>query len=92
MLNILQEGNHLGLMKHFLKPFAPGGDRFEGVATKTADNGAPILEESLAYLECRVEQRLECGDHWVIYAVTDRGELLQDGLTAVHHRKSGEHY
>ncbi|MBD2652070.1 flavin reductase [Synechocystis sp. FACHB-383] len=92
VLNILQEGNHLGLMKHFLKPFTPGGDRFAGVATETAENGAPILKESLAYLECRVQQKLECGDHWVLYAVTDRGSLLQEGVTAVHHRKSGDHY
>jgi len=27
VLNILADGNHMGLMKHFLKPFAPGEDR-----------------------------------------------------------------
>ena len=92
VLNILSEGQHLGLMKHFLKPFPPGGDRFDGVETETAENGAPILGDSLAYLECRVKDRMECGDHWVVYAVTDRGSVLKDGVTAVHHRKSGDHY
>ncbi|MEY2983527.1 MAG: hypothetical protein RLZZ568_144, partial [Cyanobacteriota bacterium] len=47
VLNILPEGQHLGLMKHFLKPFPPGGDRFEGVETETAENGAPVLQDSL---------------------------------------------
>jgi len=31
VLNILADGNHMGLMKHFLKPFAPAEDRFAGV-------------------------------------------------------------
>ncbi|BFM40268.1 diflavin flavoprotein [Synechocystis sp. LKSZ1] len=92
VLNILAEGEHLGLMKHFLKPFGPGADRFEGIETETAQNGAPILKQALAYLECRVQDRLECGDHWVLYAATERGQLLQEGVTAIHHRKSGSHY
>ncbi len=93
VVNILEEGRHLGLMKHFLKPFAPGEDRFAGVATQEAANGCPILTDSLSYLECTVENRLECGDHWLVYGVVTNGNLLKsDGVTAVHHRKSGNHY
>ncbi len=93
VLNILQEGNHLGLMKHFLKPFAPGEDRFTGVEWEEADNGSPILKDALAYLECRVDNRMECGDHLVIYAVAQQGKVLQQqGVTSVHRRKSGSHY
>jgi flavorubredoxin/flavin reductase (DIM6/NTAB) family NADH-FMN oxidoreductase RutF len=93
VLNILGEGNHLGLMKHFLKPFNPGEDRFVGVETQSAQNGCPILKDSLAYLECRVENRMECGDHWLMYAVIETGNVLDtEHLTAVHHRKSGNHY
>jgi flavin reductase (DIM6/NTAB) family NADH-FMN oxidoreductase RutF len=92
VLNILPEGNYLGLMKHFLKPFSPGEDRFNGVKTTVANNGIPILEDALAYLECRVTNRMECGDHWLIYATTNQGKVLQEGVTAVHHRKSGRYY
>jgi flavorubredoxin/flavin reductase (DIM6/NTAB) family NADH-FMN oxidoreductase RutF len=92
VLNILPEGKHLSLMKHFLKPFAPGEDRFVGVETETADNGAPILKEALAYLECTVQNRMECGDHWIIYVTIACGKVLNEGLTAVHHRKSGSYY
>jgi len=93
VLNILQEGNHLGLMKHFLKPFAPGEDRFIGVNWEASDNGCPILTDGLAYLECEVSDRMECGDHWVIYAITNKGKVLQDqGVTAIHYRSSGDHY
>jgi flavorubredoxin/flavin reductase (DIM6/NTAB) family NADH-FMN oxidoreductase RutF len=93
VLNILQEGSHIGLMKQFLKPFAPGEDRFAGVAMIDAENGCPILNDALAYVECRVHNRMECGDHWLVYAVVEKGKLLQsEGVTAVHHRKSGSHY
>ncbi|GAB4192502.1 MAG: diflavin flavoprotein [Coleofasciculaceae cyanobacterium] len=93
VVNILAQGKHLGLMKHFLKPFGPGEDRFAGVKTEVGDNGCPILSDALAYLECTVENRMECGDHWLVYGVVKNGKLLQsDGVTAVHHRKSGTHY
>jgi flavin reductase (DIM6/NTAB) family NADH-FMN oxidoreductase RutF len=93
VLNVLEEGNYQRLMKHFLKRFPPGCDRFEGIATYAAANGSPILAESLAYLECTVNHRIEAGDHWVIYCTTQTGRVAKpDGLTAVHHRKAGNHY
>ncbi|ELR99121.1 diflavin flavoprotein [Gloeocapsa sp. PCC 73106] len=93
VLNVLEQGKHLGLMKHFLKPFAPGEDRFEGVDMAIAPNGCPILQDALAYVECTVSQRLECGDHWLIYAIAQTGKVFNtEGLTAVHHRQSGNHY
>ena len=93
VLNVLPEGKHIPLMKHFLKPFAPGEDRFEGIAIEEADNGSPILSDALAYVECQVANRMECGDHWLVYAVAQQGKVLQpEGVTAIHHRKSGTHY
>jgi flavorubredoxin/flavin reductase (DIM6/NTAB) family NADH-FMN oxidoreductase RutF len=93
VLNILAEGKHIPLMKHFLKPFAPGEDRFQAIDTEESSLGLPILQDSLAYLECRVNSRMECGDHWVVYAVVENGQVLDsNSKTAVHHRKSGTHY
>ncbi len=93
VVNILAEGKDLDLRKHFLKPFAPGQDRFSSVSTQPAQNGCPILTEALAYLECSINSRMECGDHWVVYAVVENGKVLNpDGVTAVHQRKSGTHY
>ena len=93
VLNILPEGNHIPTMKHFLKPFAPGEDRFVGIETELTEDSQPILKDALAYLECRVDNRMECGDHWLIYAVTDKGNVFDtEGVTAVHHRKTGSHY
>lgn len=93
VLNILEEGNYQHLMRHFLRRFKPGQDRFAGVETQLAENGSPILNEALAYLECQVVTRLEGDDHWIVYSVVDSGRVSNlDGLTAVHHRKVGNHY
>lgn len=93
VLNVLEEGNYQPLMKHFLKRFAPGADRFAGVKTYPAANGSPILADALAYLECEVVSRMECSDHWIVYSLVDAGRISNpDALTAVHHRKVGNHY
>lgn len=93
VLNILAQDNYQGLMKHFLKRFAPGADRFAGVKTQPAKNGSPILSEALAYLECQVATRMELSDHWIVYATVQDGRVSNpDVLPAVHHRKVGNHY
>ncbi|HEY9815279.1 MAG TPA: diflavin flavoprotein [Candidatus Obscuribacterales bacterium] len=93
VLNILAEDNYQALMKHFLKRFPPGADRFAGVKTRTAENGSPILADSLAYLECEVSSRMECSDHWIVYSTVDAGKVATpDAQTAVHHRKIGNYY
>lgn len=93
VLNVLEAGNYQKLMKHFLKRFPPGADRFADVKTYAATNGSPILADALAYMECEVKSRMECGDHWTIYCTVDVGRVSKtDALTAVHHRKVGNHY
>jgi flavorubredoxin/flavin reductase (DIM6/NTAB) family NADH-FMN oxidoreductase RutF len=93
VLNVLAEGNQGALMKHFLKRFAPGADRFAGIKTYSATNGSPILADALAYMECEVVSRLECSDHWIVYSTAQEGRVSKpDDLTAVHHRKLGNSY
>ena len=93
VLNVLEEGNYQALMKHFLKRFPPGADRFAGVKTQAAENGSPILTDALAYMECHVVSRMELTDHWIVYATVDNGRVSKpDALTAVHHRKVGNYY
>ncbi|MGD1861722.1 MAG: diflavin flavoprotein [Leptolyngbyaceae cyanobacterium] len=93
VLNVLEEGNSSALMKHFLKRFPPGGDRFAGIRTRPAENGSPILGDALAYLECTVTSRMEVSDHWVVYCTVENGKVSNPhGVTAVHRRKVGTYY
>ena len=92
-LNVLAAGRETGPMKQFLQPFAPGADRFAGLDLNESPTGQPLLPEGLAWLECCVKQRMECGDHWLLYAEAQAGGLLDgEGTTAVHRRRSGANY
>ena len=92
-LNVLASGRESGPMKQFLQPFAPGADRFAGLDLEESPGGQPILPDALAWLDCSVKQRMECGDHWLIYAQVGSGALLDgEATTAVHQRRSGANY
>lgn len=94
VLNVLREDNHQELLRHFLKRFPPGADRFSGVSTLDGVSaGGPVLGDALAFLGCRVVQRMEGPDHWIIYAEVEEGTVADsEATTAVHHRKVGNHY
>ncbi|MBE9045921.1 diflavin flavoprotein [Pleurocapsales cyanobacterium LEGE 10410] len=88
VLNILNEGR--SVRRNFS---ARSSDSFGDLTTKTASNGCLVIEEALAYLECAVVSYLPSGDHTLIYAVVERGDILaKNGITAIQHRKSGSHY
>ena len=92
-LNVLAEGRETAPMKQFLQPFAPGADRFAGLELQESPGDQPLLPESLAWLEGSVKQRMECGDHWLVYAEVLHGGLFDPaGSTAVHQRRSGANY
>ena len=92
-LNVLADGRENGLMKQFLQPFQPGDDRFSGLELEHSPGGQPLLPDALAWIEATVKQRMDVGDHWVIYAEVEAGGLFDDsGTTALHHRRSGANY
>ncbi len=92
-LNILEQNNHQGILTQFLQSFKPGENRFADLEIKLSPGNQPLLNEALAWLEGTVNQRMECGDHWLIYAEIKYGKVIKkDGVTAVHHRKTGANY
>jgi flavorubredoxin/flavin reductase (DIM6/NTAB) family NADH-FMN oxidoreductase RutF len=91
VLNILKEGRNV--RRYFMKPEIPGEDRFASLSTQPASNGCLVLDDALAFLECQVQDRMDCADHFLIYATVDNGKLLEQmGVTAVKHRKTANQY
>ena len=87
VLNLLQEGRTV--RRHFDYRSRTGDQPFSQVKHPHADNGCFILEDALAYLECEVQNTMDCGDHQLIYATVSSGDVLETmGVTAVQHRKS----
>jgi flavin reductase (DIM6/NTAB) family NADH-FMN oxidoreductase RutF len=48
--------------------------KFEGVAWRTEVTGAPVLDDALAWVDCRVHHECEGGDHTIFI-----GEVLAGG-------------
>ena len=56
-------------------------NKFEGIAHRMSANGLAILEGCVASFECRIEQRLEVGDHILFLGrVEDFNHQSGDGL------------
>lgn len=93
-VNILQQGQEGPIMKAMLKKFEPGEDRFTDVEhTRSEDTGCVVLDDAVSVLECTVTDRMEAGDHFIVYGTVKTGQVLNSsGLSAVHHRKTGTNY
>ncbi len=51
-----------------------GGDKFAGVGYHAGPSGSPIIDGSLAYVDCQLEAVHEAGDHLVaVGAVVELG-------------------
>jgi len=90
VVNILADGQD-----HICRRFSSKGvDRFAEIAWRESASGSPVLHDVLAYLECRIEQIYDGGDHYVTLGrVLDVG--VMDGLPPLvfyrgtFHRLSG---
>lgn len=90
-INILGEGEQ-DLYKKFVKGVAPGKDIFSGVKLGERPSGAIFLAGAHAAMECRVRQRVDVGDHFLIVADVLDGCVLSEDRPRVHIRKSGLSY
>jgi 3-hydroxy-9,10-secoandrosta-1,3,5(10)-triene-9,17-dione monooxygenase reductase component len=58
-------------------------DKFAEVGWTKAPGGDPILEGALAWIDCRIEQVIEAGDHWIVLGrVLDLG-IAREEATAM---------
>jgi flavin reductase (DIM6/NTAB) family NADH-FMN oxidoreductase RutF len=83
--NVLGDGQ-----EHLARRFAQsGGNKFDGIDWHPAPaTGSPLLDEVAAWIDCRVYQRFEAGDHLLVL-----GEVLElsvhgDTGALVFHRGS----
>lgn len=90
-INILEE-DQPDLLVHFGKGFALDQPAFAGLDVRRSPDGAPVLCDALAYLDCRVAERYPAGDHDLIVGRVVGGRVQCEGRPMVHVRKNGAHY
>jgi flavin reductase (DIM6/NTAB) family NADH-FMN oxidoreductase RutF len=52
-------------------------DRFAGIGYRNASSGPPIVDDVLAWIECRVVARHPAGDHVIVIGEVENGEALE---------------
>jgi flavin reductase (DIM6/NTAB) family NADH-FMN oxidoreductase RutF len=73
-LNVLGKGQQ-AMAFTFFKPAARDGQKVSGEPFRPGTTGAPILESAPAFVECRLVDSLERGDHSIFV-----GEVVEAGL------------
>merc|ERR1712039_348191 len=96
VVNMLEEGNYVDIMKHFQQDRRPGEDVFEGMSTLEVESAEGIegiaLTGACAYLTCRVYSRMDASDHTVICGEAVSGQVMREAPTAANYRKSAAYY
>jgi flavin reductase (DIM6/NTAB) family NADH-FMN oxidoreductase RutF len=54
-------------------------DPFGDVETTTAETGAPIIEDTLAYMDCSLREAHEAGDHTIYVGKVAAMDTVRDG-------------
>jgi len=73
-VNVLESGQ-TQLATKFFSPMERVGNKFGDVEFKLSANGCPILNDALAFFECRVVDKVTRGDHTVFI-----GEVIEAGV------------
>ena len=74
-VNILTEDQR-DLGEYFANMTELEQDPFESRSVRTEETGAPIFEDSIAYLDCTVDAAHEAGDHTIYVGRAEAGKLL----------------
>jgi 3-hydroxy-9,10-secoandrosta-1,3,5(10)-triene-9,17-dione monooxygenase reductase component len=80
--NVLADGQE-DLARQFARS---GGDKFDGVEFRPAPaTGSPLLEDVAAWIDCRIYDRIEAGDHWLVLGEVLELSVHRDGGALVFH-------
>ena len=78
-VNILRREQE-GLSRRFA---ASGGDKFQGVAFHEGRSGVPLIDGTLATLECRIVEAHEAGDHTIFIGQVESA-IVEGGRPLVY--------
>src|SRR2546422_4622212 len=83
-LNILGKGQG-PLAFTFFKPAQKEGDKISGEPFRAGTTGAPILQNAPAYVECRLVDTIERGDHSIFV-----GEVVEAGVAKAPQKRADD--
>jgi flavin reductase (DIM6/NTAB) family NADH-FMN oxidoreductase RutF len=90
LLNVIGD-DPTAMFRHFGRGFSLEDDAFRGMQTEPTEFGV-LLSSCIAYLGCRVTQKVAVGDHDLYVAEVVTGGVNGAGKPYVHIRSSGLSY
>ena len=86
VVNVLAESQRQ-ICDYFAKRLAPDpDDELAGIAYATGETGAPILDGTIAFLECRIAEIHPGGDHDIFVADVVEAQIRSDEAPLLFHR------
>lgn len=85
-VNVLAD-DQLDLAAHFGRPAS--ADKLAGLNWRPAPGGAPILQDALAWLDCRLDAITDAGDHRLVTGVATGGSIQRAGSQPLLYRDTG---
>jgi flavin reductase (DIM6/NTAB) family NADH-FMN oxidoreductase RutF len=82
--------DQIHLARHFGTRSGREADKLAGIAWRPGRTGAPILTEAVAWLECRLTERIPAGDHEIVIARPLAGELLRPDAIPLTYADTGD--
>lgn len=76
-LNVLPEDRQ-DLARHFGFKSGRNTNKFENLAYFEGENGAPILKDAMAYVECDVVSSFSAGDHTIFVGEVSTAKLVRE--------------
>lgn len=81
-INILDERH-----ERISRSFATRGPKsFDGIGFRTEVTGSPLLDDALAWMDCRVYAEYEGGDHSLVLGLIERADALSEGSPLIFYR------
>jgi flavin reductase (DIM6/NTAB) family NADH-FMN oxidoreductase RutF len=88
-VNVLERGQ-LAMARHFGVQSARNVDKLAGARWRATASGAPVLEDCVAYYDCRVVARHPAGDHELVIGEVVDGALRRPEAVPMLYAETGD--
>ncbi len=79
---------HARMGMRFAKMLPDIEEPFEGLEYRTEATGAPILDDCLAWLDCKVDSAIEVGDHTVFVGAVEALGVASEGWPVLYYDRN----
>ena len=88
-VNVLERGQ-LELARRFGTLSSRDVDKLAGIQWHKGKNGAPVLDDALAYVECELQDRHPAGDHELVVGLVVGGRVVRSAAAPMLYAETGD--